>query len=259
MSPVCISVASCVYVAFVLCWSVCRAVFRHIDIPTGRYYNTHLSFLDIMARRTKEEAEKTRTRILASALSLFAKKGYDRTTFNDIAARLKLTKGAVYWHFESKEALLMAIVDEMFEAFARQVDDLKAQSGHGHGGSELTFVAVADLMVRNASIVVGNPRMAAFFKLMKCQIKWSDTSMAKIREQLLTNERFGPIQAFRDAVINDIRAGRVRSDVDATQVAVVCIAAGDGLVQGQLDRFLTCDLTDTLRKTYDAVWKSMKA
>ena len=52
-----------------------------------------------MARRTKEEAEKTRKRIMASALSLFAKRGYDRTTFNDIAARLGLTKGAVYWHF----------------------------------------------------------------------------------------------------------------------------------------------------------------
>ena len=210
-----------------------------------------------MARRTKEEAEKTRARIMASALSLFAKKGYDHTTFNDIAAKLKLTKGAVYWHFESKEALLMAIVDEMFETFARQIDDLKAQSGHG--GSELTFVAVADLMVRNASIVVGNPRMAAFFKLMKCQIKWSDTSMAKMHERLLTNERFGPIQAFRDAVINDVRNGRVRKDVDASQVAAVCIAAWDGLVQGQLDHFLQCNLEDTLRKTYSAVWRSMKA
>ena len=52
-----------------------------------------------MARRRKEDAEKTRRKILASALSLFVKKGYERTTFNDIAARLKMTKGAVYWHF----------------------------------------------------------------------------------------------------------------------------------------------------------------
>ena len=65
-----------------------------------------------MARRTKEEAERTRTRILANALSLFTKKGYDHTTFTDIAARLKMTKGAVYWHFESKQALLIAIIDE---------------------------------------------------------------------------------------------------------------------------------------------------
>ena len=83
--------------------------------------------------------------------------------------------------------------------------------------------------------------------------------MAKMRERLLTNERFGPIQAFRDAVINDVRNGRVRKDVDATQVAAVCVAAWDGLVQGQLDHFLQCNLEDTLRKTYSAVWRSMKA
>lgn len=213
-----------------------------------------------MARRTKEEAEKTRARILASALSLFAKRGYDRTTFNDIAARLKLTKGAVYWHFESKEALLIAIVDDMFEAFGRQIAALKTQLGHGSDdGAELTFEAVADLMLRNAAIVVSSPKMAAFFMLMKCQVKWQDTSMAKMRENLLTNERFGPLQAFRTAVENDMRAGRARKDVDAVKVASVCIAIWDGLVQSRLDHFLACELEDTLRKSYEAVWQSIKA
>ena len=72
-----------------------------------------------MPRKTKEEAEKTRARILASALSLFVKKGYEHTTFTDIAARLKLTKGAVYWHFASKEALLVELVDRALQKFRR--------------------------------------------------------------------------------------------------------------------------------------------
>ena len=211
-----------------------------------------------MARRTKEEAEKTRTRIMASALALFAKKGYDRTTFNDIAARLKLTKGAVYWHFESKEALLMALVDEMFETFGHQIAALKFQSRHEPDGIELTFNAVADLMVRDAGMVVSSPKMAAFFLLMKCRVKWQDTSMSKVREDLLTNDRFGPLQAFRTAILNDMRAGRVRKDVDAMQVATVCIAIWDGLVQGRLDHFLNCDMEDTLRKSYEAVWRSIR-
>ena len=58
-----------------------------------------------MSRKTKVEAERTRARILASALALFVRKGYEHTTFTDIAARLKMTKGAVYWHFATKEAL----------------------------------------------------------------------------------------------------------------------------------------------------------
>lgn len=72
-----------------------------------------------MARRAKEEAERTRTRILASERALFAKKGYAQTTFTDIAARLKLTKGAAYWHFASKEALLLALIDDMVARFGR--------------------------------------------------------------------------------------------------------------------------------------------
>ena len=41
-------------------------------------------------------------------------------------------------------------------------------------------------------------------------------------------------------------------------VATVCIAIWDGLVQARLDHFLSCDLGDTLRKSYEAVWQSIK-
>lgn len=63
-----------------------------------------------MARRTKEDAARTRLRILKAAGDLFSKKGYDRTTFEDIAVRIRLTKGAVYWHFRSKPELLRQLV-----------------------------------------------------------------------------------------------------------------------------------------------------
>jgi len=203
-----------------------------------------------MSRKTKEEAEKTRARILASALALFSKKGYERTTFNDIAARLKLTKGAVYWHFASKEKLLVALVDIALSRFRRQIEELMPEG-------DLTFPAVAEMMVRNAVAVVSEPRGAAFFRLMKCQIRWSDDSMQSVREDLLTNERFGPKQAFKEAVDNDIAAGRVRGDVNSERAAIVCIAIWDGLVQAHLDGFLTGDLESTVRDTYGAVWRSI--
>lgn len=52
-----------------------------------------------MARKAKEEAEKTHEMILQSAVLLFADKGYEKTTLNDIADSLQMTKGAIYWHF----------------------------------------------------------------------------------------------------------------------------------------------------------------
>jgi len=202
-----------------------------------------------MPRKTKEEAEKTRARILASALSLFVKKGYEHTTFTDIAARLKMTKGAVYWHFESKEELLIELVRIAFERFQRQIDELMPEG-------ELTFPAVTDMMVANAKRVVSDARGSAFFKLMKCQIRWGDESMTAVRENLLGNLH-GPRQAIRDALQNDIRAGRARA-VDTEEISTVVIAIWDGIVQARIDGFLACDLEETLRHSYAAIWKNVR-
>ncbi len=130
-----------------------------------------------MPRKAQRDAEKTRARILASALSLFAKKGYVHTTFTDIAARLKMTKGAVYWHFESKQALLMALIDEMLEKFRRQIAELLPEGETSFEG--LSFPVVADMMVRNAVQIIGDPKGTAFFLLIHEQIQWAEASMER--------------------------------------------------------------------------------
>ena len=209
-----------------------------------------------MARRTKEEAMKTRTRILASALSLFAKKGYEHTTFNDIAARLKMTKGAVYWHFETKQTLLLALVDEMLAKFRRQITELLPPGETSFAG--LSFPVVADMMVRNAVQIIEDAKGTAFFLLIHEQIKWADASMADVRDELMKNQRFGPWAAIKTAVENDIAAGRVGSDVDAIQVATVCVSIWDGLVHSRIANVIQCDMADTLKNAYDAVWNSIR-
>lgn len=204
-----------------------------------------------MPRRTKEDAQRTRERILASALALFSKKGYEHTTFTDIAARLKFTKGAVYWHFDSKEKLLIELVRLALEKFRRQIEALTP-------AGELTFPAVAEMMVQNAEQVVADPKGAAFFRLMKCQIRWGDDSMAAVRQNLLTNAQFGPKEAFMRAIANDVAAGRIRPTANAEEIATVSLAIWDGLVQAHLDRFLACDMATTLRHAYGAVWEGLR-
>ena len=203
-----------------------------------------------MPRKTKQEAEKTRARILASALSLFVKKGYEHTTFTDIAARLKMTKGAVYWHFESKEDLLVALVREMIQKFQRQLG--------GMPDADLTFRSVAATMVARAEQITTDPKGAAFFLLLQTQVKWRADSMAATREQLLARDAKGPYHSFIRAIENDIAAGRVRSDVNPVGLASVSMAVWTGLVRSKIEKFLECDLTETLQKTYDAMWASVK-
>ncbi|MGN0853601.1 MAG: TetR family transcriptional regulator [Kiritimatiellia bacterium] len=203
-----------------------------------------------MPRRAKKEAERTRARILASALALFVKQGYDRTTFTQIAARLKMTKGAVYWHFETKGALLLALVDEMQARLHRRLDAL--ESGKG-----LTFPAVAEAMVDNAAQIVQDPKASAFFLLMQTQVRWGADSMAKVREGLLLNNTSGPYCSLIRALQNDIAEGRVRADVNPVAVASVSISVWSGLVHLKIEKCLQCDLAVTMRRAYEAMWRSI--
>lgn len=64
-----------------------------------------------MARRTKEDALKTRHRILNAAAAIFDRHGMDGTTLSAVAGAADVTRGAVYWHFRDKQALFDAVCD----------------------------------------------------------------------------------------------------------------------------------------------------
>jgi AcrR family transcriptional regulator len=55
------------------------------------------------------EAASTRERILNVALELFTEKGFDGASLREIAERLGVTKAAIYYHFASKDDILMAL------------------------------------------------------------------------------------------------------------------------------------------------------
>ncbi len=58
-------------------------------------------------------ANDTKERILAAALELFSKNGYAGTNIRELSASLGLVKSGVYKHYESKEAIWNALLDEM--------------------------------------------------------------------------------------------------------------------------------------------------
>jgi AcrR family transcriptional regulator len=63
-----------------------------------------------MVRQARSEA--TRTKIITSAVELFNETGYPATGLGDIIERAEMTKGALYYHFDSKESLATAIIEE---------------------------------------------------------------------------------------------------------------------------------------------------
>jgi AcrR family transcriptional regulator len=62
----------------------------------------------------------TRQRIQDVALELFAEQGYEKTSLREIAERLEVTKAALYYHFKTKEEILVSI----FEDVSQPIEDL---------------------------------------------------------------------------------------------------------------------------------------
>ncbi|MFA5040560.1 MAG: TetR family transcriptional regulator [Bdellovibrionales bacterium] len=95
-----------------------------------------------MARRTKDEAEKTRSAIIDAAEKVFFAHGVTRSSLELVAKEAGVTRGAVYWHFKNKPALLHAMAqriilphEDMLEKLAAQmsqtpIDDLRSVCIH---------------------------------------------------------------------------------------------------------------------------------
>jgi AcrR family transcriptional regulator len=62
----------------------------------------------------------TRQRIQDVALELFAEQGYEKTSLREIAERLEVTKAALYYHFKTKEEIIVSI----FEDLTKPIEDL---------------------------------------------------------------------------------------------------------------------------------------
>jgi AcrR family transcriptional regulator len=71
-----------------------------------------------MARETVVDS---RQEILRTAARLFQQRGYDATSMNDVAAALKLSKGGLYHHFQSKDEILFEIMDHAMEITEQRV------------------------------------------------------------------------------------------------------------------------------------------
>jgi AcrR family transcriptional regulator len=73
-----------------------------------------------MDARADERRTNTREQIRDVALEMFAERGYDGTSLREIAERLGVTKAAVYYHFKTKEDILVSLLED----FLGQVDEL---------------------------------------------------------------------------------------------------------------------------------------
>ena len=80
-------------------------------------------------RRSKEDAEQTRTAILDAAEQMFCDQGVSASTLEKISRKAGVTRGALYWHFNDKIDLLRAL-NKRNEPPQKMLIRKAAQEGH---------------------------------------------------------------------------------------------------------------------------------
>jgi len=161
-------------------------------------------------------------RLIAAAEAHFRRFGYKRTTVDDITAEAGTGKGSLYLHFDSKQAVYMAVVEASVERFVESASSLLEGAGSvptrlrslveltidHYGRDELLYAS----LFGQSSLVEGDvARLAA------------DIQRTRIRSLL------------RELLATGQREGSVRADIDVEAAAAVLFEIGWAVVRTALE------------------------
>lgn len=93
-------------------------------------------------------ADDIKARIRAVAMELFTAQGYERTSLREIADRVGMTKAALYYHYPSKQALLVAVIQPLVDEWRRDVE-AAAQEPYNPASVRDALGRLVDTMVRH--------------------------------------------------------------------------------------------------------------
>jgi TetR/AcrR family transcriptional regulator, transcriptional repressor of aconitase len=109
-----------------------------------------------MPRITPARAQMRHRQIIEAALNCFARLGFHKTTMQDIVKQSKLSPGAIYCHFGSKHAIIVAVVEERH----RRESELVRRASRNDN-----FASVFDDLVRDFIGVLGHSEERAWRRL----------------------------------------------------------------------------------------------
>ena len=210
-----------------------------------------------MARRTKEDAEKTREEILMSSLDLFCEKGYSKTTFDDIAKRINLTKGAVYWHFRNKPDLLIALIKTMV---------MKTHEQEGYSDETTLKEAQTPLsslqelkkhFINEAALIKNNEYYRKFLFFVIYQMEWSEIMYAKVSRALSAIVNY-PVKKIYSTLEYLQKKGQVASDADISSATTMFFCMWKGIVNNYIVNVNEINIQETVNTSFDMIIRGLK-
>jgi AcrR family transcriptional regulator len=80
------------------------------------------------AKQMQQRSEETRTQLMNSAIKLFSTQGFKSASVDDICKDAGVSKGAFYHHFESKQALFLALLDGWLHTIDSAIEAAREKS-----------------------------------------------------------------------------------------------------------------------------------
>lgn len=134
-----------------------------------------------MVRKTKEDAELTRKRIINSARAVFLSRGVSRSTLEHIATHAEVTRGAVYWHFKNKTEIFHAIRDQVLLPLIDRMDDSLTLAGN-----EDPLTQIENSLCLTIDDLDNNIEMRQTYEIMMIKCEYVD-EFSTVLQQILNN------------------------------------------------------------------------
>ncbi len=197
-----------------------------------------------MSNQTKTQkqiqSEQTRQRIIKTASQLFARKGFYGTSIAHLAQAVGLTKGALYHHFASKDALFFAVI-----ASVRDDWNSKVARDVVRGGDTITRLSI--LLDEHTRLLNENDILCLVLSNLMAEMEDTNPEYAAVIQKI-----YEDLIGFIERIIQKGQAnGEIRSDLDTRLLAfsIVGVLRGIGCypVLGQMSADITA-MTETLKQ-----------
>lgn len=173
-----------------------------------------------MAARSIDKDEKAK-RIIEHATAVFAKKGYNAATIEDIAVKAKIAKGTVYQYFKSKQDLFLAV----FNAYMEQYFESSV------GRTATTNRTVAEQIREGCRELLRQGKDAMYLFPLVFEF-WAASALPDTRDKVreIFRRFYAIARGWLGGLIRQgIDRGEFRDDIDVEAAAAVLVGSFDGL------------------------------
>ena len=195
-----------------------------------------------MARRTKEGALATRSKLLDAAEHLFQSQGVSRTSLQAIARRAGATRGAVYWHFSDKAELFNAMIERVtlpLEAAFFNDAQLPPDSAPVNADA---LVNIRLATIEALSRIVNDAQTRRVFEVATQKVEYVEELRAVRQRHLAIRQSF--VSRFEQSIESGAQRDGVLLLMPAALAARGFHALIDGLIQNWLLDQKAFDLLD---------------